>query len=532
MVNLAEKHDDISDAQLADAEISRILSALKKAEFKRSESANARPNQIFKPRSLMEIAETTQHQSEVEKAAETLAPANMPEDIEDHSDQINRDGNRQSNDLAIKTQKADVSAHVSALSTGEAADDANGNVDQVGVVRPDPISLDAPQSHSEAQSNDGVLKVTGTSIGDSTTYENENSDDADNGASISPFETAQAAYDRGHQDGISVGREAAETDLRTSIEAELEAKLADKIDIFERALTALSKPQTSNINSLSESLQAAVVKLAAARTGMAIDELPELMVTRIENLADAVGKNVAAGQVFLHPDDHLVVAPIMAARQDPVMIEVDPQLYRGDIRIKFDGIDISDVAELRTDWQASPQMTHENFASTKSAENENSESEFTEQTPVDVDEYLQAPSVQSNLTASSTTDGENSERMADSSDENQGASSLETAGLMPLTTTGGEGLVPNEGTDENQGASSSEPIGLMPLTTTSGEGLVPNEGTDENQGASSLETAGLMPLTTKGGEGLVPNEGTDENNGTSSSEPIGLMPLTSKDVDE
>jgi hypothetical protein len=501
MVNLAEKHDDNSDAQLADAEISRILNALKKAEFKRSESANARPNQIFKPRSLMEIAETAQHQAEAEKAAETAAPTNMPEDIEDHSDQINQNGSQQSNDLAINTQKADVSAQVSALSTGEAADDANGNVDQVGVLKPDPISLDAPRSQLETQSNDGVLKVTGTGIGDSTTYENENSHDADNGASISPFETAQAAYDRGHQDGISVGREAAETDLRASIEAELEAKLADKIGAFERALTALSKPQTLNINSLSESLQAAVVKLAAARTGMAIDELPELMVTRIENLADAAGKNVAAGQVFLHPDDHLVVAPIMAARQDPVMIAVDPQLYRGDIRIKFDGIDISDVAELRTDWQASPQMTHENFVSTQSAENENSESEFIEQTRVDVEENLQAHSVQSNLRVSSTSDGENSERMADSSGENQGASSSEPIGLMPLTTTGGEGLGPNEGTDENDGTSSSEPIGLMPLTTT-------------------------------GGEGLGPNEGTDENDGTSSSEPISVMPLTSKDVDE
>jgi len=294
----------------------------------------------------------------------------------------------------------------------------------------------------------------------------------------------------------------------------------------------LSKPQTLNINSLSESLQAAVVKLAAARTGMAIDELPELMVTRIENLADAAGKNVAAGQVFLHPDDHLVVAPIMAARQDPVMIAVDPQLYRGDIRIKFDGIDISDVAELRTDWQASPQITHENFASTQSAENENSESEFIEQTRVDVEENLQAHSVQSNLRVSSTSDGENSERMADSSGENQGASSSEPIGLMPLTTTGGEGLGPNEGTDENDGTSSSEPIGLMPLTTTGGEGLGPNEGTDENDGTSSSEPIGLMPLTTTGGEGLGPNEGTDENDGTSSSEPISVMPLTSKDVDE
>ena len=43
MVNLAEKHDEEHSAQLADAEISRVLSALQKAEFKRSETVNARP---------------------------------------------------------------------------------------------------------------------------------------------------------------------------------------------------------------------------------------------------------------------------------------------------------------------------------------------------------------------------------------------------------------------------------------------------------------------------------------------------------
>ena len=47
MGNLAEKHDEDSNAQLADAEISRIMNALNKAEFKRSERANARPNQKF-----------------------------------------------------------------------------------------------------------------------------------------------------------------------------------------------------------------------------------------------------------------------------------------------------------------------------------------------------------------------------------------------------------------------------------------------------------------------------------------------------
>ena len=74
MVNLAEKHDEDGSAQLADAEISRILTALQKAEFKRSESGNARPDQTFKPRSLMEIAETALKQDEAAKAAQNPVP--------------------------------------------------------------------------------------------------------------------------------------------------------------------------------------------------------------------------------------------------------------------------------------------------------------------------------------------------------------------------------------------------------------------------------------------------------------------------
>ena len=73
MVNLAEKHDDADSVQLADAEISRILSALHHAEFKKSETQNARVDQTFKPRSLMEIAEAARQQDEAAKAAAEAA---------------------------------------------------------------------------------------------------------------------------------------------------------------------------------------------------------------------------------------------------------------------------------------------------------------------------------------------------------------------------------------------------------------------------------------------------------------------------
>ena len=225
MVNLAEKHDEDSSAQLADAEISRILTALQKAEFKRSESGNARPDQTFKPRSLMEIAETAQQQDEAAKAAEMAIANTAPEDTKKQPDQINLDDDRQGPDLATATDTADPAVHVAAMPTDEATGDIIGDADQAGTGASDASPLGAPQLHQEAPAGGGELPATDMGVGADAGHESG----AGHAAPTSPFETAQAAYDRGYGDGVAAGREAAEAELRTTIEAEFEAKLADKI---------------------------------------------------------------------------------------------------------------------------------------------------------------------------------------------------------------------------------------------------------------------------------------------------------------
>jgi len=336
MANLAEKHDEEHSAQLADAEISRILSALQKAEFKRSETGNARPDQTFKPRSLMEIAETARQQAEALKAAAITAEIAAHKAAHEADEAINAP----TDDIAPETTGDD-----------QLDEQQSANLLDNG---PQDNGVEMPTAESNAP-NPLDLSATDASMGADARVENEADNGADHGADngvgpaspTSPFETAQTAYDRGYADGVAAGREAAESELRATIGAEFEAKFADKISAFETALIGLAKPQTLDTSALSQSLQAAVIRLAAARTGAAIDEMPELMVTRIESLADAAGKNVAAGQVFMQPDDCAVIAPIMAARQDPVMIEADLALQRGDIRIRFDGMEIDDLLDRR-----------------------------------------------------------------------------------------------------------------------------------------------------------------------------------------
>ena len=328
MVNLAEKHDDADSVQLADAEISRILSALHHAEFKKSETQNARVDQTFKPRSLMEIAEAARQQDEAAKAAAEAAKQALEQ-------------TESAQDTAQDTAPADdLEPPMATAHAPEMQPQMSPEMPAVGDAGQTPTPDAAEQLNPGAMAGDAAAS---TDIGIAADGENA----AAQATSTSPFETAQAAYDRGHAEGVTAGRTAAENELRVAIQAETEAKFADRVSAFETALMALAKPQSVDVELLSQSMQAAVIRLAAARIGMAIDELPEIMLTRIDALAEAAGKKAAAGQVIMHPDDCAVIAPIIAARPDPLVIEANAALQRGDIRIRFDGIELDDLIDQR-----------------------------------------------------------------------------------------------------------------------------------------------------------------------------------------
>ena len=513
MANLAEKHDEEHSAHLADSEISRVLSALQKAGFKRSETGNARPDQAFKPRSLMEIAEAARLQTQASKAVHTADEA-----IGDTIDNMAADScDSLTDDIATENTVDDQPDQQQAAGVPE-----NGSQD-TGAEKP----ASEPNA-SEPQDLQAIDAGAGADAG----FDLGTDNGVDPASPTSPFETAQAAYDRGYDDGVSAGREAAESELRATIGAEFEAKFSDKISAFETALIGLAKPRTVDTRDLSASLQAAVVRLAAARAGVAIDQLPKLMVTRIENLADAAGKNVSEGHVFMHPDDCAVIAPIMEARESQFKIEPDPGLYRGDIRIRFDGMDISDIADLRAEWQMSQSLAHENDVEVETSKAKISDVELKTQTEKHLSLDPQDASAKSSMISPSLSDGENEEPLIDYSTDSGDVSSSEAIGLMPLTTTGGDDSSSNALTGDNEDASPSESIGLMPLTTTGGDASSSDALTGDNEDASPSESIDLMPLTSKGEDDSSSDALTGDNEDASPSEAIGLMPLTSKNIEE
>jgi len=267
MANLAEKHDEEENAQLADSEISRVLSALQKAEFKRSETGNERPDLTFKPRSLMEIAETARQQDEAAKAAAitTQTATHKAAHVADEA----------VDEMAVGSGDTPTDDKAPEL-TGDNQSSGQQSTDVVDYASQDAGLKMQPTEPDESDPQD--LLVPDAGEGADAGFDNGTDNGFDSGSPTSSFETAQTAYDRGYGDGVTAGREAAEAEIRVAIEAEFEAKFADKIKAFETALIGLAKPQTVDTGALSRSLQAAVIRLAAARTGTAIDEMPELMV--------------------------------------------------------------------------------------------------------------------------------------------------------------------------------------------------------------------------------------------------------------
>ncbi|MDA8943715.1 FliH/SctL family protein, partial [Alphaproteobacteria bacterium] len=163
------------------------------------------------------------------------------------------------------------------------------------------------------------------------------------------FETVTAAFERGKAEGIIAGREAGVAETKAAAEASAQANLADKIAAFEAALVALAKPQALQAEDLSRSIHAAILKLASQRAGQQIDDMPEHFLARIEALVTSIGQKMNAGKVHINADDYKVMLPYLADADFDFVAE--PGLARGDIILKFAGVELHDIAESRLGGQ-------------------------------------------------------------------------------------------------------------------------------------------------------------------------------------
>jgi hypothetical protein len=146
---------------------------------------------------------------------------------------------------------------------------------------------------------------------------------------------------------------------------------------------ALVKPKALQAEDLSRSIHAAILKLASERAGLQIDEMPKNFLTRIEALVTSIGQKMAAGKVHINADDYKVMLPYLADAHFDFVAE--SSLARGDIILKFAGVELDDIAESRLGGQYAETVTGKVEAALETAdlaaESTPSEATLLETTP-------------------------------------------------------------------------------------------------------------------------------------------------------
>ena len=100
---------------------------------------------------------------------------------------------------------------------------------------------------------------------------------------------------------------------------------------------------------MSRSIHAAILKLASRRAGQKIDDMPENFLVRIEALVTSIGQKMTAGKVHINADDYKIMMPYLADTHFDFVAE--PGLARGDVILKFAGVELHDIAETRLGGQ-------------------------------------------------------------------------------------------------------------------------------------------------------------------------------------
>ena len=344
VIDNAEEHS----GHLAEGEVARLISVLQKAEFKRSETGNFTKDQAFKPRSLMEIAiEAQKRDVEIEvakQAEEAAAKVNRRETSKVHSEPA--DGGTIIEDGQIDEGQIGTDSGAQGDDPGSIADDDQREVAAATIEPAMAVAATATGDTSGQAPFEELAGQPGAETADITNAADA-TDTVDTGAAhvASNFETVTAAFERGKAEGIVEGRAVAVAETKAASEAAAQDKLAVVVKLFEDGLAALAKPQALQAEVLSRSIQTAILKLANQRAGQQIDEMPEAFLTRIEKLVTSIGQKMAAGKLRINAEDYAAMKPhLQNAALDFV---ADSTMARGDIILKFDGVELHDIAEQR-----------------------------------------------------------------------------------------------------------------------------------------------------------------------------------------
>ena len=329
---LSEEQQVVGENRLADAEIARLLKTVQAAQFIKSETMPAETDSTFKPRSLVEIAfeaekkrqEEAARAEAVEKAARQAAQEVLQPPISEEA---------MSPPAGDPSPQPETDRFSDPMTEAASAGQAMETADQ-------------PDAQHDAQYD------AGEQAGEQARLQRE-AEDAQLRA-----EAEEEGYKKGFESGLEAARSAEPTEEEKAIAAAREAERTEMISSLEAVIAAAAGTEAVDVSALAPAIEEAVLRLASERAGLAIQENPQGIVQRIEQLIEKVKSSASAICVTLNPKDLKAVEAWQSAQNAyPNWVwRADKQLVSGDIKLKLDGISVSDVSRLEAKAQTHPKV--------------------------------------------------------------------------------------------------------------------------------------------------------------------------------
>ena len=293
--------------RLADNEIARVVTALGNAEFKAGTAPSLTSDQSFRPRSLLEIAALAQRKAGLDGPQVTTAE----EEQNEHQTKSQTEIDGVIADSLVTDHKAENTIAGQQDSDADPTADTKANNDTTGsedeMVGLNELGFDAPKA---ANDGDELAK--------------------------------QRAYESGYADGEEAGRLDTLAQMKAETETAVRAELHEKVQAFDLALSALLSYDKDQIESFSDEIQTLVLELTTQRTGIAISELPEKFIGKIEALAEQIGRHLADAEIHLNAADMEQIKPLMDEHGSTHRFVPDPTMVHGDIKLVVGGVEIED----------------------------------------------------------------------------------------------------------------------------------------------------------------------------------------------
>ena len=151
----------------------------------------------------------------------------------------------------------------------------------------------------------------------------------------------QQIRDNAYAEGLSAGK--------AITQSEREEALAVQFIQLQELTVSLGSEQVFDMDVVARSIEDAVLTLASERIGVALTDMPEPLLMRLDTLLDNLAHLLGTREVFVCPDDVPLLQKCLDTHPNPPLICLrgDPTMQRGDARLRVGGAEVSDLLRDR-----------------------------------------------------------------------------------------------------------------------------------------------------------------------------------------